>query len=123
MQIRFLLSLLLLSASAALAAQTLRPAYPDVVRRFSTHDGLPQNSVNAMVQDREGFLCLGTFGGLARFDGSDFSVYRNLASSGASSDRILQFSAASCGSAARSPGSASIATAASCAWTSVAAAA
>jgi hypothetical protein len=47
------LSLLLLSASAALAAQTLRPAYPDVVRRFSTHDGLPQNSVNAMVQDRE----------------------------------------------------------------------
>ncbi|WP_260676249.1 hypothetical protein [Xanthomonas graminis] len=36
MPIRFLLSLLLLSASAALAAQTLRPAYPDVVRRFST---------------------------------------------------------------------------------------
>ncbi|UKE55956.1 ligand-binding sensor domain-containing protein [Xanthomonas graminis] len=84
------MSLLLLSASAALAAQTLRPAYPDVVRRFSTHDGLPQNSVNAMVQDREGFLWLGTFGGLTRFDDSDFSIYRSLVGSGPSSDRILQ---------------------------------
>lgn len=90
MPIRFLLSLLLLSASAALAAQTLRPAYPEVVRRFSTHDGLPQNSVNAIVQDRDGYLWLGTFGGLARFDGSAFSVYRSLADSGPSSDRILQ---------------------------------
>ncbi len=90
MPIRFLLSLLLWSVSAALAAQTLRPAYPDVVRRFSTHDGLPQNSVNAIVQDRDGFLWLGTFGGLARFDGSEFRVYRSLAGSGPSSDRILQ---------------------------------
>jgi diguanylate cyclase (GGDEF)-like protein len=90
MPIRFLLSLLLLTASAALAAQTLHPAYPEVVRRFSTHDGLPQNSVNAMVQDRDGFLWLGTFGGLARFDGSEFTVYRSLADSGPSSDRVLQ---------------------------------
>lgn len=90
MLIRFLLSLLLWSASAALAAQTLQPAYPEVLRRFSTHDGLPQNSVNAIVQDRDGFLWLGTFGGLARFDGSDFRVYRSLADSGPSSDRILQ---------------------------------
>ncbi|QEO26662.1 hypothetical protein [Xanthomonas translucens] len=37
MPIRFLLSLLLLSASAALAAQTLPLAYPEGVRRFSTH--------------------------------------------------------------------------------------
>jgi diguanylate cyclase (GGDEF)-like protein len=90
MPIRFLLSLLLLSASAVLSAQALQPAYPEVVRRFSTDDGLPQNSVNAIVQDRDGFLWLGTFGGLARFDGSDFRVYRSLADSGPSSDRILQ---------------------------------
>ncbi|MBN6151070.1 diguanylate cyclase [Xanthomonas sp. AmX2] len=87
---RLSLLLLLLLSTGALDAQTLQPAYRDVVRRYSTDDGLPQNSVNAIVQDRDGFLWLGTFGGLARFDGSEFTVYRSLADGGPSSDRILQ---------------------------------
>jgi PAS domain S-box-containing protein len=42
---------------------------------WTTEDGLPQNSVNAIVQTRDGYLWLGTFGGLARFDGVKFTVF------------------------------------------------
>lgn len=38
-------------------------------------DGLPQNSVNDMVQSSDGYLWMATFGGLARFDGVHFEVF------------------------------------------------
>lgn len=37
-------------------------------------NGLPQNSVHALAQTRDGFLWLGTEAGLVRFDGSGFLV-------------------------------------------------
>ena len=37
-------------------------------------NGLPQNSVNAIVQTRDGYLWVGTYEGLARFDGVKFTV-------------------------------------------------
>jgi signal transduction histidine kinase/ligand-binding sensor domain-containing protein len=40
-----------------------------------TRDGLPQNSVRAIVQTRDGYLWLGTWGGLARFDGVRFTIF------------------------------------------------
>lgn len=40
------------------------------VRAYSSDDGLPQSHVNAIVQARDGYLWVGTFGGLARFDGT-----------------------------------------------------
>jgi ligand-binding sensor domain-containing protein len=42
---------------------------------WTTENGLPQNSVNAIVQTRDGYLWLGTFGGLARFDGVRFTTF------------------------------------------------
>ena len=42
---------------------------------WSTENGLPQSSVHAMVQTSDGFLWLGTEGGLARFDGYQFRVF------------------------------------------------
>lgn len=39
-------------------------------------DGLPSSSVNAMVQDRQGYLWLATADGLARWDGVEFRVWR-----------------------------------------------
>lgn len=36
---------------------------------FGTTDGLPQNSVIALLQDRDGWIYAGTFEGLARYDG------------------------------------------------------
>jgi signal transduction histidine kinase len=38
-------------------------------------NGLPQNSVHALVQTRDGFLWLGTEAGLVRFDGVAFVVF------------------------------------------------
>ncbi|WP_165371455.1 ligand-binding sensor domain-containing diguanylate cyclase [Pseudolysobacter antarcticus] len=38
-------------------------------RRFSSREGLPQNSVSALAQDRDGFVYAGTEDGVARYDG------------------------------------------------------
>ncbi len=38
-------------------------------RTFTSADGLPQNSVLALIQDRDGFIVAGTNQGLARYDG------------------------------------------------------
>jgi diguanylate cyclase (GGDEF)-like protein len=45
------------------------------IERYSTENGLPQSSVLAMVQTRDGYLWLGTYEGLARFDGLNFTVF------------------------------------------------
>ena len=42
---------------------------------WQTEQGLPQNSVAAIVQDHEGYLWLATAGGLAHFDGVRFTVF------------------------------------------------
>lgn len=42
---------------------------------WEIREGLPQNSVQAMVQTRDGYLWLGTQEGLVRFDGARFSVF------------------------------------------------
>src|SRR5262249_52568505 len=42
---------------------------------WTTEDDLPQNSVTAIAQTRDGYLWFGTYGGLARFDGVRFAVY------------------------------------------------
>ena len=43
--------------------------------QWTTDDGLPQGSINDIVQTRDGYLWLATFGGLVRFDGSRFVVF------------------------------------------------
>lgn len=42
-----------------------------------TERGLSQNSVNAICQTRDGYLWVATFGGLARFDGAQFTVFEH----------------------------------------------
>lgn len=62
--------------------------------RFNTYSlsqGLSQSTVNAIVQDRQGFIWLGTQDGLNRFDGYGFKVYRHNPSSASSlSDNFVQ---------------------------------
>lgn len=49
------------------------------LRQFTAVDGLPQSQVNAMIEDNNGYLWIGTAGGgLARFDGKNFKVYTTL---------------------------------------------
>lgn len=69
---------LLLSFAPALRASAPPPAEPPqapIIRSWGTEAGLPQNSVNAIVQTRDGYLWLGTQGGLARFDGVRFKTF------------------------------------------------
>src|SRR5262245_55124617 len=42
---------------------------------WTTDNGLPQNSVNDILQTRDGYLWLATYGGLVRFDGVRFAVF------------------------------------------------
>jgi ligand-binding sensor domain-containing protein/signal transduction histidine kinase len=44
-------------------------------RVWQTQHGLPQDTINALVQSNDGYLWIGTSGGLTRFDGFQFSVF------------------------------------------------
>ena len=63
------MTLLLLAEAAPALAQ--RPH----VRRYTLGDGLPHNSLTAVVQDRKGYVWVATAEGLARFDGYRFATY------------------------------------------------
>lgn len=43
-----------------------------VIDRWTTDAGLPESSVNAIMQSRDGYLWIGTYGGVVRFDGTAF---------------------------------------------------
>ncbi len=42
---------------------------------WTTSSGLPQNTITAIAQTQDGYLWMGSFGGLARFDGARFVVF------------------------------------------------
>lgn len=45
------------------------------LRTWQVEKGLPQNKVTTVVQTRDGYLWVGTYSGLARFDGVQFKVF------------------------------------------------
>ncbi len=67
---------MLLLASPAAAGQA-PPARAMRFEHLSIEEGLSQSVVNCVLQDRSGFLWLGTQGGLNRYDGYGFEVYRH----------------------------------------------
>ena len=46
-------------------------------KKFTVNDGLSNNVVSCLLQDKNGFMWFGTDDGLNRFDGYSFKVYRN----------------------------------------------
>ncbi len=66
--------------SLALAAMPARGLDPHTAlmqygyQSWQTDTGLPQNTVHAIVQGRDGFLWIATEGGVVRFDGANFAV-------------------------------------------------
>ncbi len=44
---------------------------------WNTQEGLPSNSVMSIVQGKNGYLWLGSFSGLARFDGTRFTAFNS----------------------------------------------
>lgn len=58
---------------------------------WQTNDGLPHNAINAIIQDEQGYLLLGTPGGLASFDGRRFAAFLPSDTPGLPDERILSF--------------------------------
>ena len=75
------------SAVAWRAAQDDRPQDYRIAR-WTTAEGLPQNTINDIVALPNGELWLATFGGLVRFDGTDFHVVDIAGDEGLASNRI-----------------------------------
>jgi len=66
---------LLLSVPGGHAAPQPAPARGFSVEVWENNRGLPQSSVLTLTLSREGYLWLSTLNGLARFDGSRFTVF------------------------------------------------
>src|SRR5207249_761994 len=84
--------MLLGAASSHLSAASstvLRDRAHYAIDVWDTEDGLPQNSVIALTQTRDGYLWLGTLNGLVRFDGVRFTVFDESNTPGLSSSRIV----------------------------------
>lgn len=48
-----------------------------IFNQFTDADGLSQSTIFSMIQDKDGYLWLGTIDGLNRYDGYEFKVYSN----------------------------------------------
>jgi len=46
-------------------------------RRIGLREGISNNSITAIYQDNHGFMWLGTFDGLNRYDGHQFKIFKN----------------------------------------------
>jgi len=51
----------------------LRAQY--VIKQWNVEDGLPQSTVRCITQTHDGYLWVGTWNGLARFDGVRMTVF------------------------------------------------
>jgi ligand-binding sensor domain-containing protein/signal transduction histidine kinase len=83
----------LLLGSHAVRADSSAPSY--IVD--PSPNGLPQSSVIAMAQTRDGYLWLGTRDGLARFDGNHFEVFTEWNTPGLNHSTIVRLFADSQG--------------------------
>lgn len=75
------------AASIGFTQTDSQPKY--VTHQWTMDDGLPQSSVNDIIQTRDGYLWLATFGGLTRFNGESFTVFNRSNTKGLTSDRVL----------------------------------
>ncbi|HTX23439.1 MAG TPA: two-component regulator propeller domain-containing protein [Steroidobacteraceae bacterium] len=72
---RSCLTFAILGAFGACIGARAADTPPLILEHLTTADGLPQGSVNATLQDSQGFVWLGTQDGLVRFDGHELVRY------------------------------------------------
>jgi signal transduction histidine kinase/CheY-like chemotaxis protein/streptogramin lyase len=63
--------------AVAPGVEVMAPVPTPQFRSYGVGDGLPGGVVYAVVQDRQGNMWFGTFGGLVRYDGVDFKTFRH----------------------------------------------
>src|SRR5882672_12274342 len=97
--VRLLLTLLGIAVGISHAASNpgLAP-FKYVSRVWRTQDGLPESRIRAIAQTPDGYLWIGTPGGLARFDGVRFVVYSRFNTPSISDENIRSLAVARDGS-------------------------
>src|SRR5215471_586891 len=58
---------------------------------WTSENGLPQNSVHAVFQSRDGYLWIATEGGIVRFNGIEFKLYQHENTPAIATDDICCF--------------------------------
>lgn len=71
------LPFLLLISMLAFPLFSTKYRYPLKIERVYSQKGLSEQSIHCIVQDKKGFLWIGTGDGLNRFDGYEFKVYKH----------------------------------------------
>ncbi|SFD55661.1 Signal transduction histidine kinase [Chitinophaga sp. CF118] len=73
---QWILLFLLLIAGHSYAQAISDPDSNIRLEQLTTRDGLSQNTIRCLLQDKKGFIWIGTLNGLNRYDGRKFIVYR-----------------------------------------------
>lgn len=60
------------------------------IDRWTTDEGLPQNSVINLTQSRDGYIWVATYGGIVRFDGVRFKVFNRSNTKGLDESRFIK---------------------------------
>jgi len=97
---RLVVSCIALAGLAAQSTEAQRTTVPTpkngsrdvswVHESWTARDGLPVNSINAIIQDRTGYIWAATWDGLVRFDGVRFTVFNSSKSEALPSNRIVR---------------------------------
>jgi signal transduction histidine kinase/ligand-binding sensor domain-containing protein len=61
-----------------------------VITQFGMEEGLPQSTVNDIIQSQDGYIWIATNGGLVRFDGNSFTTYDRSNTPKMRFDRIIK---------------------------------
>ncbi|MES2773470.1 MAG: ATP-binding protein [Bacteroidota bacterium] len=81
-----MLSLCLVTGLCNVKAQ---PGSYEMVAHYTTENGLPQNNISAIAEDKNGFIWFGTQNGLVRFDGENLKVFNTIDIDPNCSNRIM----------------------------------
>ncbi len=72
------LTIILIALSCSFLQETFSQSKDIKFRRYTADDGLMHNTICSVVQDKKGFIWIGTGGGgLSKFDGRSFTNYSN----------------------------------------------
>jgi signal transduction histidine kinase/ligand-binding sensor domain-containing protein/CheY-like chemotaxis protein len=87
-RILFLLALFLAGTTDGFSFDAPKTLGEYVFDNWHDSDGLPQNSINAILQTSEGYIWLATYEGLVRFDGVHFTIFDTVTAPGFTHNNI-----------------------------------
>ena len=69
---KYFVALAVLSLLSVVTALAQERSY---MEQLSVDEGLPHTDVSSIVQDGDGYIWIGTYSGLCRYDGAEMTVY------------------------------------------------